>query len=607
MQSALCDRRFDVNVVKGAIATAIGLLLVLPILLLTGCGEENPVAPTGNESIVLGQLTHLITPDDTLYLRSVSVNLDTIVFASAAPLVSVVKPNDIIMNGWAHNGFLCRVLSVRFDQGQAIYQTQPVALDEAIKSGRLYYSGPATFPDSLYNYQSLSGVLVKRASGTSKEISVEIPNVVIYDQDHSPLTTDDRITIDGSLTLSIDQITFECVLDGISLRKFEYGQVISLSPSVRLASAGKAKLSGEALDMELLAINSSPIPISLTPPIYIVPRLYLCARVEGSINGELSLQFGLRTTNTVDIKFQNGSWTPATDQNTSFDTPKLDWKLGVSAKAGVGPRISVLLMGVTGISAKVLGFGEAEVTPLQQPTCKVYVGGDLTLSVLADVFGHEVFKYDLPHFVYRELIWQYWPADVYGLVVDASSGLPLANASVELYGLSMNTMTDDTGGYAFHDVPEGTQYVRATQQCFTTMTHQIRVTSGTKSYDTLRMPYVGPDESCTVSENCIIRYWPSPEQTDTFSLCLTPGAANVNVHFVRAQGTQWNLFGSTGWIKMIDQRDGKVVWSASGGANAYILNNFWTGWLNATRITIICHTGAGSGDGFEIDNYKYYR
>ncbi len=102
----------------------------------------------------------------------------------------------------------------------------------------------------------------------------------------------------------------------------------------------------------------------------------------------------------------------------------------------------------------------------------------------ADLVGNEMFS---------NFVWTFtaesWRGDVYGVVVDDSTGEPIANATVTFNGVP--TLTDENGSFTFRNVQEGTYRLDASKEGYDLSTSTHTVAPDFQDLGTIRLKKTG--------------------------------------------------------------------------------------------------------------------
>jgi hypothetical protein len=168
--------------------------------------SQPPITP------VIPATTQVLT--GTLAANLVAVAVDTSVLTFTQPLTQPLSltPGDVIVSApsaAAPNGLLRRVLTVTTASGQTVVQTTAAALENAMQQGEAHVSQALT-PSQIQSARYSEGVALVRRSPAAQDATfyLEIKDVVLYDDDGNPATTNDQVLANGSIevepTLNFD-------------------------------------------------------------------------------------------------------------------------------------------------------------------------------------------------------------------------------------------------------------------------------------------------------------------------------------------------------------------------------------------------------------------
>jgi len=152
---------------------------------------------------IIPPTTNPLPPETTAELLSVSSDGVTYTFDTMTAALAAVAPGEIIVatpSAAAPNGFLRRVTAINTTGGDVVVQTQPATLEDAIQQGEVVFSQRLT-PEGLAVQELAPGVTLQPSSVVSPQAAfyLEINDVVIYDGDGNPCTTNDQVVANGSI------------------------------------------------------------------------------------------------------------------------------------------------------------------------------------------------------------------------------------------------------------------------------------------------------------------------------------------------------------------------------------------------------------------------
>jgi hypothetical protein len=152
---------------------------------------------------IIPPTTNPLPPETTEELLSVSSDGVTYTFDTMTAALAAVAPGEIIVaapSAAAPDGFLRRVAAINQTGGDVIVQTEGATLEDAIQQGEVNYSEHLS-ASGMQPVALAPGVTLMPTSSLSPAATfyVQINEVVIYDDDGNPATTNDQIRANGSV------------------------------------------------------------------------------------------------------------------------------------------------------------------------------------------------------------------------------------------------------------------------------------------------------------------------------------------------------------------------------------------------------------------------
>jgi hypothetical protein len=162
-----------------------------------------PVVSSGIPTFppIIPETTNVLPQSTTQYLASLSSS-GIFTFTQATSELDALAPGEIIVgepSTKAPNGFLRRVTDVASSGTGVVVTTGPATIEDAIEQGSLHFSQTLD-PSMIAQSEQLPGVTVNEKSPdvSQGEFQVQIYNVLLYDKDGFPFTTDDQVRANGS-------------------------------------------------------------------------------------------------------------------------------------------------------------------------------------------------------------------------------------------------------------------------------------------------------------------------------------------------------------------------------------------------------------------------
>lgn len=319
------------------------------LIVFTGCDSSEPEGGPGvpPEDIVLSEEAEILDAGAEDEVEAVSDDGRTLTFRSGSAAAARIDVGEIIIaapSNAAPDGLLKRVESV--DRGsQVVVQVRDARMEEAIEEGTI--EAELTFsPDMVQGEPRMAeGARFVRSQGrgvTSNTFTVELEEVVLYDDDEDPATTTDQIRAQGVVNFTAScapRATFQ----GFRLRSFRF--TCSEGVDAELETWWTRPFSWEGRQL-VAHFPLAPMPIAGTP-FWLTPKLDVY--VGADVNGEV----GVSTTLTYDaeleagLEYANGVATPISSFSHEAGY-ELDVTGRLAAEAYAGVPVSLLFMGVSG-------------------------------------------------------------------------------------------------------------------------------------------------------------------------------------------------------------------------------------------------------------------
>ncbi len=382
---------------RGASATNTPQFVYLP-LVMRNAGLLPPIIPP---------TTKVLTSTTTQYLSSISSD-GVFTFTQTTPQLSALSPGHIIVGDVttaAPNGFLRKVSSVSSAGAQVVVQTASATLEDAIQQGEVQVSRTLT-PSDVRSANYRKGVSLARAPNAAQQGSfyLQIQNVVLYDADGNPATTNDQILANGSVQLS-PSLNFNLMVKDWRLQQLIFATTASETSDLKIES--KIVLAQVKREVELARFNLTPVTVMIGPvPVVVAPVLTFNVGVDGSVQVGVSTGVTQNANYTAGLTYANGNWSPVQQLSNSFQYTPPTLSAGLDLKGYTGANLSLLLYGITGPYASISAYLELQANPATTPWWQLYGGLQVPVGVRIEILSHVIAGYEATVIDYRMLIVQ---------------------------------------------------------------------------------------------------------------------------------------------------------------------------------------------------------
>ena len=346
----------------------------------------------GEEETIIPETTEIIDEETEQAIVSVSEDQSTIVFSTSTTQIDRIEPGDIIVMGITDQtpyGLLRKVTSVNrglTKESQVIIDTEFAVLEEAIQKGHWEYNQILKPEDIKKGFVFPEGIRpVRGRASTTLDHEYEI-NVILYDEDDNPATTEDNIMATGYLAFNY-QIIFNGDINWFTLKYFLFENIIQTDSKLDI-SIGASVSIDDLADIGDVTIGEpipfTPVTVPCPPPVgfplVFFPSIELKVGIEGEAH--IVLKAGIRQTAsyTAGIEFTEGNWQNiTTSPQVDYYEDHIEVNGGIHVIAHAGPKLNCKLYKVAGPYCKIFGYLDFEADTTLDPWWDL----DAMLKVLA--------------------------------------------------------------------------------------------------------------------------------------------------------------------------------------------------------------------------------
>lgn len=330
------------------------------------------------ETVVLSDLSNQ-------YLDGAIYDGETFTFIQMTSELEQVDVGDIIVSGVSAvdpDGYLRKVTSITNTGASVIFSTVPATLEESIQDGSAFLMDTLQ-PSKVVSITALPGVtMMPPKINEPLTFYFNVDDVVLYDEDGNPSTTNDQIRANGLIEFDMEFV-FYLDMRGFKVRRFSLTNKNSLRDTLEIFT--EIELASVEEEVILATQYFSPITLMVGPlPIVFVPKLDLVVGVDGSVkvgfSTEVSHEFSMRAG--IQYRYSDG-WNPIAEVSNSFTFTPPHLTFDMTLKGYFSARFNLYLYGLAGPFVKINPYLEIEVEPLEQPWWTLFAGLDVPVGFRA--------------------------------------------------------------------------------------------------------------------------------------------------------------------------------------------------------------------------------
>lgn len=379
-----------------------------------------------------------VLPEETLQDLAAVSESGAFTFTQGSAALSDVAAGDIIVgdvSAAAPNGFLRKVTTITESGGQTVVQTVATTLEDALQQGEVHVNQTLT-PSQIQSASYAPGVSLspQLLAATAATFYLEIKDVVLYDEDGNPSTTNDQVLGNGSLEVE-PTLNFDLRIKDWQLEQLLFTETMQEKVEIKVES--KVTLAELKHETELARYGLTPITFMVGPvPVVLTPILTFVVGVDGSVYISVSAKITQEATLTGGVQYANGAWGPVSQFNNQFQWQPPTLSAGLDLKGYAGPRFEIFLYGVVGPQLKLDGYVKLEANLFETPWWKLYGGLEVSAEVRIEILSKHIASYEYPG-----VIGVKWP------LAQADTSVPSDMVSVPAGGFQMGCDPNHNGGY----------------------------------------------------------------------------------------------------------------------------------------------------------------
>jgi len=240
-------------------------------------------------------------------------------------------------------GFLRKVVSVYSDKKTIL--TGQAFLEEVILKGNLHFEGRLTPSGKVKP-------LLTKEGDWDYDFEIPFEEIVIFDLDQNPSTTNDQIVANGFINFILELIVDADFDHGLDYFIFQTG--IHESSNLKISSTFEIPDVYQEKSIFKVVLPRIVIGTILFIPIYAHPVIEIIVGADGAVNVSL-IEINQDASLTAGLEY-TGNWNFIKDfsNNFSYKAPQLEEDLNL--KGFIGPRLSLIICDIAGPYGQVDAF-----------------------------------------------------------------------------------------------------------------------------------------------------------------------------------------------------------------------------------------------------------
>lgn len=288
--------------------------------------------------------TIILPEEDTTTIQSFDSTSGTITLDESSTFAQETDLGDIVIgqdDSAAPYGFLRRVTSKSVQGGSVIIETEPATMMDAFEYMDVVETHPL-LPSEIVSYKLFNGTQFV-TDRNSELFDVDL-NVILYDQDGNPETTNDQITLNGNYAFTAELFA-KIKMKLWSLKKFEVGIKTNETANPDLTANFQWQFN-QAAEFDLAEFHLGAIPLGGF--VWLVPTL----KVEAHIKGDLTVTVTTGISYTQELRYgvgyENNSFYEISEGSKIFSYTPPQFTAEFNFEPGASINASCLLYGVAG-------------------------------------------------------------------------------------------------------------------------------------------------------------------------------------------------------------------------------------------------------------------
>jgi hypothetical protein len=355
--------------------------------------DDEPEADDLDAEVVVPMTTKVVGEAEARAVRSLDPSGSIVVDDDA--FWRGIQEGDVLVFGVTEHtphGWLRAVESITVEDDRLHLKTAQAALPDAIADGEVRVAMPLLGGVDASLVSALPGVAF--AGDPDVALRATFDDVVLWDHDGDPQTTDDQVVVDGFVELEMD-LDLALHVSWFRLKRFELTASADATGELSLRSSAVPL---PPVTFTIAMWKFAPITTFVGPvPVVFVPRIALRAGLDsgGSVSFEGTTGIDAAFSFDSAITWDDG-WSSHADVERSlgFQPLELGAPHAVDVRAHVGPELGVLVYDVVGPTLSLRPFLGVK-TNLDESRWSLLGGLRIFGSMTVDVLGWWLKPYDV--------------------------------------------------------------------------------------------------------------------------------------------------------------------------------------------------------------------
>jgi hypothetical protein len=318
-------------------------------------------------------------------------------------------PGDILaigITGDCPHGLLRRIETITESNGSIIIETIAATLEEAVNDGVIEIAKTLNPADIISAMALKKGVALQKPlqAQAADAFNINIDNIILYDFDGNPVTTDDQIKADG-VVLFETRFEFRVQIKDFQLKQLEFVNTSTERAELEISADIAINVFDE--EVEIARFYLTPITIWVGwLPVIISPVITVNVGLDGEVSVNISSNIVQEAELEAGLIFDNGTWSPVSDFSIDFDHDPPTLSSACDFRGYAGPQLSLLIYGVVGPYAEIDGYLElaAYLELLDTLKWMLHTGLEAGVGIKMEIFSTLLADYYAKLIEYRMLV-----------------------------------------------------------------------------------------------------------------------------------------------------------------------------------------------------------